>query len=189
MDLRISIVGCSGAGKSTLARRVAGTFGIPTLELDALHHQPNWTPLPEPEFRDQVRSFMTARGSWVIDGNYQAVLDEVWHDATHAVWLHPPRWLATWRVGRRSIRRGLGRTHLWNGNRERVRDLFSLDRERSMVVWTWTTHPERAQRYAQRFESPDWRRLDRRRLTRASEIDEWIETLETTIATTPEPAS
>jgi len=48
MDLRISIVGCSGAGKSTLARRVAGTVGIPTLELDAVHHQADWTPLPDP---------------------------------------------------------------------------------------------------------------------------------------------
>lgn len=189
MDLRISIVGCSGAGKSTLARRVAGTFGIPTLELDAVHHQPNWTTLSEPEFRDRVRGFMTAHDSWVIDGNYQAVLDDVWHGATHVAWLHPPRGLATWRVGCRSIRRGLGRTHLWNGNRERVRDLFSLDRERSMVVWTWQTHPERARRYTRRFEAPEWRRLDRRRLTRASEIDDWIETLGTTTDKTQETAS
>ena len=189
MDLRISIVGCSGAGKSTLARRIVAKFGISTLELDALHHQPNWTPLPEPKFRDQVRRFQANHDSWVIDGNYQAVLDEVWNDATHVVWLHPPRWLATWRVGCRSIRRGLGRTPLWNGNRERIRDLFSLDRERSMIAWTWQTHPERGRRYARRFESPDWRRLDRRRLTRASEIDDWIETLRTNSATTPETAS
>ncbi|MCP4937787.1 MAG: hypothetical protein GY921_01270, partial [Phycisphaeraceae bacterium] len=83
----------------------------------------------------------------------------------------------------------LGRTHLWNGNRERVRDLFSLDRERSMVVWTWQTHPERARRYTRRFEAPEWRRLDRRRLTRASEIDDWIETLGTTTDETQETAS
>ena len=189
MNLRISIVGCSGAGKSTLARRLARTFGLASLELDSVHHQPNWTSLPEEAFRDRVRGFMATHDSWVIDGNYQAVLDDVWSDATHVAWLHPPRGLATWRVGCRSIRRGLERTHLWNGNRERVRDLFSLDRERSMVVWTWQTHPERARRYTRRFESPDWRRLDRRRLTRASEIDDWIETLRTTSATTPETAS
>jgi adenylate kinase family enzyme len=189
MNLRISIVGCSGAGKSTLARRLAGTFGIPTLELDAVHHQPNWTPLPEAAFRDRVREFMRIHESWVIDGNYRAVLDEVWSDATHVVWLHPPRWLATWRVGRRSLRRAFGRTRLWNGNRERVRDLFSLDRERSMVVWTWQTHPERARRYARRFEDPTWHRLERRRVTHVSEIDVLLEALQTAIDQPPEIAS
>ncbi len=189
MNLRISIVGCSGAGKSTLARRLADTFGLATLELDSVHHQPNWTPLPEAAFRDRVRGFMATHDSWVIDGNYQAVLDDVWSDATHVAWLHPSRWIATWRVGCRSIRRGVGRTRLWNGNRERIRDLFSLDRDRSMIAWTWQTHPERARRYARRFEASEWRRLDRRRLTRASETEEWIETLGTTIDKTPETAS
>ena len=55
-----------------------------------------------------------------------------------------------------------------------------------MFAWTWQTHPERARRYARRFEEPKWRRLDRRRLTRASEADEWISALASVIDEPPE---
>jgi hypothetical protein len=32
------------------------------------------------------------------------------------------------------------RTELWNGNRERWRNLFSLDKEESVIAWAWQTH-------------------------------------------------
>ena len=40
----------------------------------------------------------------------------------------------------RSFRRAAARTELWNGNRERWRNFFSLDKEESVIAWAWQTH-------------------------------------------------
>ncbi len=39
---RISVVGTSGSGKTTLARDISQLLGIPHVELDYLHWEPNW---------------------------------------------------------------------------------------------------------------------------------------------------
>ena len=33
-----------------------------------------------------------------------------------------------------------GAVELWNGNRERWRNLFALDKEESVISWAWQTH-------------------------------------------------
>ena len=71
------MVGTSGSGKSTLARELAEILGVPHLELDAVHHQPGWAPLPTDEFRRIIAARAAADG-WVIDGNYSRVRDLVW---------------------------------------------------------------------------------------------------------------
>jgi gluconate kinase len=43
---RVSVVGTSGAGKSTVAAALAALLGASFLELDSVHHQADWTPLP-----------------------------------------------------------------------------------------------------------------------------------------------
>ena len=40
--MRIVVVGTSGAGKTTLARRIAGLFELPHIELDAINWQSGW---------------------------------------------------------------------------------------------------------------------------------------------------
>lgn len=39
---RIPITGASGAGKSTLRETIGTVLGLPTVEIDALHHGPHW---------------------------------------------------------------------------------------------------------------------------------------------------
>jgi hypothetical protein len=56
------------------------------------------------------------------------------------VWLDLPRHTVMRRIIWRSFRRALGRTELWNGNRERWRNFFSLDKEESVIAWAWQTH-------------------------------------------------
>ncbi len=41
------MVGVSGAGKSTLGRNLAARLAVPYTELDAIHHQRDWAPLPK----------------------------------------------------------------------------------------------------------------------------------------------
>ncbi|GII58379.1 hypothetical protein Pth03_67680 [Planotetraspora thailandica] len=144
---RVSVVGNSGSGKTTLARRLAVRLGAPHLELDAVYHQPEWKPLADGEFRRRVAEVI-AQDTWVVDGNYTAVRDLVWARADTVVWLDPPRAVVMWQVVTRTVRRVAMRAELWNGNRERWRNLTTLDPHESVVMWAWTNH----RRYRERYE-------------------------------------
>ena len=56
------------------------------------------------------------------------------------VWLDLPRRTVIRQIIRRSFLRLAGRVELWNGNRERWRNLFALDKEESVISWAWQTH-------------------------------------------------
>src|SRR5215210_9572065 len=79
---KIVVKGTSGAGKSTFAAELACRLHLAYVELDALHHGPNWSePTPE-EFRARVSGATTAPScGWVIDGNYDTKLGETVGDA------------------------------------------------------------------------------------------------------------
>jgi adenylate kinase family enzyme len=137
---RVSVVGNSGAGKSTLARALAGALDAEFRELDSVFHQAGWVPLPREEFRRRVAA-VVAGERWVIDGNYTSqVKDLVWARADTVVWLDLPRRTVMRRIIWRSFRRAAARTELWNGNRERWRNFFSMDKAESVIAWAWQTH-------------------------------------------------
>jgi adenylate kinase family enzyme len=145
---RIAVRGTSGSGKSTLARRIAERTGVPWVQLDAIFHQPGWTQLPLDRYRERVGEAVAGDG-WVIDGNYEAMVgDLVLARAQLVVWLDLPRPVVTRRIVARTLRRAITREELWNGNRERWRNLFSLDPERSVIAWSWTTHARNRRRAA-----------------------------------------
>ena len=145
---RVSVVGTSGSGKSTLTRALARALDADFLELDSVFHQPGWVPLSREEFRRRV-SDAVAGERWVIDGNYTSnVRDLVWARADTVVWLDLPRRTVMRRIIWRSFLRAAGRQELWNGNRERWRNLFSLDKEQSIIAWAWQTHAANRVKYA-----------------------------------------
>ena len=74
---RIVIVGTTGTGKTTFAGHLAGRLGVPHVELDALHWEPNWTPADLARFRERVTRAVSD-DAWVVDGNYHVVRDLVW---------------------------------------------------------------------------------------------------------------
>ncbi|MBP2188442.1 P-loop NTPase family protein [Nocardia goodfellowii] len=157
---RISVVGTSGSGKSTLARAISQRLGIPHIELDAIHHQPNWTPLPTDEFRAAVTAQVT-RDAWVVDGNYNGKLgDLVWQHADTVLWFDLPRPLVLRQIIQRTVIRALTRRELWNGNRERFRDMLSRDPERSVIMWSWTTHARNRTRYEAARADPAYQHID-----------------------------
>jgi adenylate kinase family enzyme len=151
---RIWVVGSSGSGKSTCARAISERTGLPWVQLDAVFHQPNWTPLPAPEFRGRVQA-VVARDSWVIDGNYTEVADLVVARADTVVWLDLPRPVVMRQIILRTLRRIATREELWNGNRERWRNFFSLDEEQSVIVWSWNRHAKYRMRYQDLQDRPD----------------------------------
>lgn len=72
---KIVIIGPAGSGKSILAQQIAAKTGAEYLELDAVNHQANWKPIDKDEFRKIVKA-VTAKDSWVLDGNYLTALGQ-----------------------------------------------------------------------------------------------------------------
>ena len=166
---RVAIVGCSGSGKSALAHYRAERLGLVHIELDALFHQPDWTPTPTPEFRTKVTGALeTPR--WVVDGNYMMVSDLVQAGADTIVVLDLGRVRTTGRVVRRSVVRSLRREHLWGTNYESWRRLVSRDPEESIVMWTWTQHPKYRARYRRMITDGSWAHATVHHLTKPREV-------------------
>jgi adenylate kinase family enzyme len=170
---RVSVVGSSGSGKSTVAAALARAMGAPWLELDSVFHQADWTPLPEEEFRRRVLA-VVAGESWVIDGGYSVVRDLVWARADTVVWLDLPKRTVMRRIVWRTLRRVAGRAELWNGNRERWRNLFTWDPQESIISWAWHKHAQHRERYAEAMADPANSHLEFVRLTRPAAVRRFV---------------
>lgn len=141
------MVGCPGSGKSTLARALALRLDVVHVELDALFHQPGWTPLPDEAFRERVAETVDGL-AWVVDGNYGVVQPIVWARADTVVWLDLPKTLVLRRIAVRTVRRVVRRERLWNDNREPLSNLTSLDPQRSIIAYAARQHAIYQERYA-----------------------------------------
>lgn len=116
--MRIAITGASGNGKTTLAQRLEREAGLRHVELDAIHHGPDWQPVEGGELRRRVLE-ATDGDDWVTDSTYHRLLgDLVVERADVHVWLDLPLPLIMWRLLRRTYVRITKRVVLWNGNLE-----------------------------------------------------------------------
>jgi adenylate kinase family enzyme len=168
---RVNVKGISGSGKSTFAAELARRLGLPYIELDALHHGPNWTEASAEELRTRVREAMEAApDGWVIDGNYESKLgDTVLAAADRIVWLDLPFHVKARRTWRRSVERIRGDVELWNGNRESWRGVF-WGRD-ALFWWMVRGHFRHRRRWPQRF-AEDERVV---RLRSVKEAREWLD--------------
>ena len=140
MARRINVKGTSGSGKTTFAQELAERLGVPFVELDALHHGPNWTEASAEQLRARVREAMDANpDGWVIDGNYEAKLGDILLGAADTiVWLDLPLSLKLRRVARRTRDRMRDDVELWNGNKETWRN--ALWGRESLFAWMIRGH-------------------------------------------------
>lgn len=155
MMRRVAVVGNSGSGKSRLASELAVILGASHIELDGIIHQANWVDLDVAEFRRRVADLVAAP-TWVSDGNYAQVRDLVWGRADTVVWLDLPRRTVMTRLVRRTLLRLVTRRELWNGNRETWRNAFSLDPDRSIILWGWLEHRRYQVKYDAARLEPRW---------------------------------
>ena len=156
-------MGNSGSGKTTIGRALAAALGAPFVELDSIYHQKNWEPLPADEFLDRVR-VATAGDTWVVDGNYSAVRSLVWERADAVVWFDLRRATVMRQLLGRTLRRAAGRVELWNGNRERWRNVFSRDPKESVIAWGWHNHDRYHEQFTAAAGDPRWSHLSFHRI-------------------------
>src|SRR6188472_2575998 len=84
-------MGGSCSGKTTLAAALAERLGVPHVELDALHHGPNWQEASAEDLRAKVEAALAGQDGWVTDGNYVGKLGTLLVDrADTIVWLDLP---------------------------------------------------------------------------------------------------
>lgn len=147
---RAVVVGPSGSGKTTVSRELARRLGVVHVEMDALHHGPNWTEATADELRAAVARELDGRDGWVVDGNYSGKLgDFVLRQADTVVWLDLPLHTCLARLGTRTLHRIRHDIELWNGNRETWRGAFWGGE--SLFWWTIRHHRRRRRVWPERF--------------------------------------
>ncbi len=127
---------------------------------------------------------MTGDGGWVVDGNYSVVHDIVWRRADTVVWLDLPYARVMARTVGRTLRRVVTREELWNGNREPFSNLYSLDPERNIIMWSATRHRVYRRRYSEAARDPQWSGLRFVRLRSSGEAHGFL----AGVASAAEPA-
>ncbi|GAA3545046.1 hypothetical protein GCM10022235_10960 [Kribbella ginsengisoli] len=172
---RVVVIGVAGVGKSTVARGLSERLGLRHVELDSIFWQANWTKLEQGEFEARVRE-ATRSGGWVVDGNYSERIRAIaWGAADTVVWLDLPRVVVMWQLVRRTVWRIASGVELWNGNREgSLRDQFSRDPARSILLWSWRTYGPTKAEYGLAMQDPEFTQLRFVRLRSRREIDRFL---------------
>jgi adenylate kinase family enzyme len=168
---RVNVKGISGSGKSTFALELARRLGLPYVELDAVHHGPNWSEPTDEVFRARVQAAMDAApDGWVIDGNYEGKLGElVLSQADTIVWLDLPFRVKARRLWRRTATRIRDDVELWSGNKETWRNVL-WGRE-ALFWWMVRGHFRHRREWPLRF-TGDPRFV---RLRSVEEARDWLE--------------
>lgn len=106
MIRRILVKGASGAGKSTLGSQLAARLDLPWVELDSLHHGPNWSAASATELQARVLATLDDDRGWVVDGNYDSKLGPLlWDRAQLITGLDLPLTTKLLRLARRTAGR------------------------------------------------------------------------------------
>ena len=158
--MRVCVIGCSGAGKTTFGERLATRLRCPFVELDAIYHQPHWTPLADDAFRVRVEAALAGE-RWVCDGNYEVVHPIARARATDVVWLDPAKAVVMAQVVWRSVTRAAMNAELWNGNRESVTNWLDPGHP---IRWAWSTFDSKRVDYEARMRHAEYAHLRFHRL-------------------------
>ncbi|HYP53858.1 MAG TPA: DNA topology modulation protein [Pyrinomonadaceae bacterium] len=132
---KVLVIGSGGAGKSTFARRLGRRLNLEVIHLDRHFWGAGWVEPPRDEWARYVEE-LTARESWVMDGNYSGTLAQRVAACDTIIVLDLPRAVCLWRVVKRAVRyRGRTRPDMAEGCHERLTLEFAR--------WVWG-YPKRS---------------------------------------------
>ena len=89
---KILVFGNSGAGKSTLSKRLSADKSLAHLDLDTLAFKKD-APMERREIEEslkEVRVFLEENDSWVIEGGYADIFEEILSHANEMIYLDLP---------------------------------------------------------------------------------------------------
>ncbi len=175
--LAIAVVGSSGSGKTTLARQLSQVLDLYHIELDALYHLPDWQHRSAEEFTAVIQDSFDAskEKGWVMCGGYDTVAGPL-RDA-HAntiIWLHLPRRTVLTRLILRTIRRGITREELWNGNRESVSGLIHPNPDKNVALHAMLSFARRRSLYEAKIHTGEWARKNVIILRSPGEVESFV---------------
>lgn len=170
---RVVVVGSSGSGKTTLARKLSELLGVTHVELDGIRHGPNWAETPDPIFRERVAE-ATAGDRWVVDGNYSVARDILWPRATTVLYLDYSISVVMRRLIVRTLRRGVMREVLWNGNTENILENLNVFSDNSAIGWSLKNHWRRRRQFNALFQHPDYAHVEILRFHDPRAVEEWL---------------
>lgn len=174
---RVSVVGSSGSGKTTVAAALSRELGFDHVELDALHWRPDWMEMSAADLQRALEPTLDGDG-WIVDGNYGGKARElVWSRADTVVWLDLPRPVVMAALARRTAGRIVFRRELWNGNRERLRHVLSLDERKNLLVWTWRHFSRYRATYESAMTHPAYSHLAFTRLRSRRDVARLLQTV------------
>ena len=176
MIRKVCVVGTTASGKTTVARELAERLQVPHVELDALHHGPNWTEAGAEELCERVGDALRGLDGWVVDGNYDGKIgDLVVRQADTVVWLDLPLRVSLARLWRRTSHRIRSDVELWNGNREEWSNVLFLGWGwDSLFAWTIRSHVRRKLRWPEGLVGR--RQMEIVRLRTPREVERWLAT-------------
>ncbi len=175
---RIVVVGVTGCGKSMLAERLADRLGLEFIELDALYWKPGWVESNLDEFREKVRTAISAP-AWALAGNYSQVRELVWPRAEAVIWLDYKFQLVFRRLWNRTWQRWWKKETLWGSNYERLWPQFKIWSKESLFHWQVLSYRRHKRLYPQLFASPDYAHLKILRFKTPGEMEEWLHSITT----------
>lgn len=71
---KIIVIGSPSAGKSVFSQKLKDITNLPLYHLDMLYHKEDGTHISKEELEDKLREIFK-RDNWIIDGNYQRILE------------------------------------------------------------------------------------------------------------------
>lgn len=87
--MKIILLGNAGAGKSTLARKLADRHAAAVLPLDDVAFQGGIGRRPLEDSIADVKGFIVAHESWIIEGCYADIIGGILSDCEELVFLNP----------------------------------------------------------------------------------------------------
>ena len=102
-DCRIFLFGGCCTGKTYFSKELKDKLNILSYNLDNIFWYGNWEHISKDNLLEQVNQIINENDSWIIDGNYKIIKENIWEKATHIYFCYNNLVVLVWRVFKRCL--------------------------------------------------------------------------------------